>query len=134
MQPLTNAIKVGDLSENVMTYLKKKGIAVGKPDIELTYGDLWHSVRDSKKEAQKISKEQAKRAVNIISQNNVFYDTEKKNIIYISALPPKEIINGRNCLKIPININDKDEKNHIATMSIIPLVNILNSSQYEKID
>lgn len=134
LQPLTNAINVGNLESNVVSYLERMGIKVGKTDIDLTFGKIKHTLRDTKKATQKVSKEQLKRAIDIITQNNVFYDSEKKNIIYISELPTDEIKNNRNWIKIPVEINKKDDKNYIITMSIIKAEDIINHTKYKKID
>lgn len=106
-----------------------------KSEIELSYGKVNHINRDSKKESQKVTPEQLKRVDKIISENNVFYDTAKKNIIYISKLPPDEVkISGRDWIKTPVNLNDKDGNNIVVTMSIIKLEDIINHKQYKKID
>lgn len=135
LSPLENAIKVGDLSENVISYLEKIGITIGRSDIQLTYGKVEHITRENKKEAQKVSDEQLKRVIDIIAENNVFYDKEKKNILYVSKLPPDEIKLNRDWVKVPINLNDEKRGNIVATMSIIPSTTITDSPQiYKKID
>lgn len=134
LQPITNAIKVGNLKENVIGYLQKVGIKIGSSEIDLTYGKVKHITRETKKEAQKVEPEQIKRAVQIIAENNVYYDTSKKNIIYVSKLPPNEINLGRDWIKIPVNLNYENGNNIIMTMSVIPAKDIFNDSKYEKID
>ena len=134
LQPLTNAIKVGEISNNVVQYLEKLGIKLGTTDIKLTYGKIKHITREDKKEAQKVSEEQLKRAEKIINENNVYYDTSKKNILYISQLNPEEINEERDWIKIPIKLNDKNGENIILTMSIIPAKDIFTDSKYKKID
>ncbi|MBQ9244989.1 hypothetical protein IJ182_01835 [bacterium] len=126
---------MGDISENVIKYLNTKGIKLGHSDIELTYGDVAHSQRKNKNPLQKVSKEQAKRVQDIIKENNVFYDVNNKNIIYISNLPPDEINGGRDWIKIPIYFDTEKNRNRVITMSIIPSDTILKSpKEYEKID
>lgn len=135
LKPLINSIKVGEIQKNVIKYLEKEGIKLQKSEIELTYGGVNHINRDNKKEIQKVLPDQIKRVDKIISENNVFYDTVKKNIIYISKLPPDEItIKDRAWIKIPVNLKDKNGNNIVATMSIIKLEDIINHKQYEKID
>lgn len=135
LKPLTNSIKVGEIQKNVIDYLKQEGIELQKSEIELSYGKVNHINRDSKKESQKVTPEQLKRVDKIVSENNVFYDTAKKNIIYISKLPPDEVkISGRDWIKTPVNLNDKDGNNIVVTMSIIKLEDIINHKQYKKID
>ena len=132
---MINSIKVGEIQENVIEYLKNEGIELQKSDIELTYGRVNHINRDNKKEIQKVTSEQLKRVDEIISENNVFYDTVKKNIIYISKLPPNEVnISDRDWIKTPVNLNDKNGNNIVVTMSIIKAEDIINHKQYKKID
>lgn len=100
----------------------------------MTYGKIKHIFREDKKETQKVSEKQAERVIDIISKNNVYYDTEKKNIIYISKLPPKEIQESRDWIKIPVDFLPKKEQNIVATMSIIKHEDITKHLRYKKID
>lgn len=135
LKPLVNAINVGEISENVLNYLRDKGIELGTSNIDLTYGDLQHARRKCKNPLQKVTEEQAKRVIDVIKENNVYYDNINKNIIYISTLHPKEIKEDRDWLKIPINFDKGKNTNRVITMSIIPSGSILSSPEkYEKID
>lgn len=135
LKPLVNAIKVGEISENILTYLKAKGIELGTSNIDLTYGDLHHANRKNKNPLQKVTKDQSKRVIDIIKENNVYYDTNNNNIIYISSLPPEEIKGDRDWLKIPVYFDENKNTNRVITMSIIPSTSILKSpKEYEKID
>ena len=125
---------MGEIQKNVITYLEKLGIKLQKSEIDLTYGKVEHINREDKKESQKLSPEQIKRINTIIAQNDVYFDSEKENIVYISKLPPEEILNNRDWIKVPVNLNDKDGNNIVATMSIIPAKDIFKNSTYKKID
>ena len=126
---------MGEIQENVLNYLEGQGIKLGQSDIELTWGKIEHIFREDKKTIQKVTPTQAKRVVDIISKNNVYYDSRAKNIIYISKLPPKETQENRNWIKIPILFHYKGEKNIVGTMSIIPSTVITDSPKiYKRID
>ncbi|MBO5927433.1 MAG: hypothetical protein J6Q32_01095 [Clostridia bacterium] len=127
---------MGKIEPQIIDYLAKHNISIGKSEIELKWTDLEHSVRDEKKEIQLLSPDQVKRIEKMIKENNVFFDNVKQNIIYISELSPDEINGDRDWVKIPVNLHRKNGKNLVATMSIIPKDAILknNENRYEKID
>ena len=126
-----NSVVAGKIKKDVKNFLKNEGIELKNDDIELTYKKVQHSLRDNKNPLQKLTPEQLKRVDKIIKENNVYYDTLKKNIIYISELPQNEVKNNRNWIKIPVNIQ---KNNSIATASIIPDISITKDKRYKKID
>ena len=134
-QPLVNDYKVGNISNSVISYLREQNIDVKNNEINITYRKVQHALRDTKNPLQKLSVEQLKRVDKIINENNVYFDTKKKNIIYVAKLPDAEIKNGRNWIKIPVNLAyKKGKRNIMGTASIVPDISIINSKEYKKID
>ena len=134
-QPLVNDYKVGGISNSIVSYLREQNIDVVSKEINITYRKVQHALRDTKNPLQKLSVEQLKRIDKIINQNNVYFDTKKKNIIYVAKLPDTEIKNGRNWIKIPVNLAyKKGKRNIVGTVSIIPDISITKSKEYKKID
>ena len=97
----------------------------------MTYKKVQHALRDSKNPLQKLTGDQLKRIDSIINQNHIYFDTKKKNLIYVAELPKDEIKNGRNWIKVPVNIK---KTNTVATASIIPNISIIKDKRYKKID
>lgn len=131
MSPKVNDVVVGDISSNVKRFLKQQNINIEKESVKLTYKKVEHALRDNKNPLQKVTPEQLKRVGFIIQNNNVFFDTEKNNLIFIAELPSNEIKNGRNWIKVPVNVK---QYNNIATVSIIPEDSITKNKRYKKID
>ena len=53
----------------------------------------------------------------------------------VKYLPKEEIIDGRDCIKIPVPINTNDPKrpiNFIGTLGRIPLRSFINNKRYKK--
>lgn len=135
LNPPQNEVKVGTISSNVSKFLKEQGIELNQKNIDLTYKKVQHALRDNKNPLQKLSSEQLKRIDKIIRKNNVYFDTKKQNIVYVDELPIEEIKEGRNWIKIPVNLAYKKGKNNIiGTASIIPEISITHSKEYKKID
>ena len=128
LNPPQNEVIVGKIKPNIRKFLKEQGIELKQKNINLTYKRVEHSLRDTKNPLQKVSVEQLKNIGSIIAQNNVYYDTKKKNIIFVGILNNSEM---HNAIKIPVNIR---KVNEVATVSKIPLISITNDSRYKKID
>lgn len=135
LNPPQNEVIVGKIKPNISKFLKEQGIELNKKNIDLTYKKVQHALRDNKNPLQKLSPEQLKRINKIIDKNNVYFDTKKQNIVYVDELPIEEVKEGRNWIKIPVNLAYKKGKNNIVgTASIIPDISIKNSKEYKKID
>jgi len=132
LQENINDIVVGHIAKNVQNFLEKEELILKDNPINLTYRRILHSLRDNKNPLQKVTLDQIKRIDEILKQNNVYFDTLKNNLIYVAQLPSDEITNGRNWIKIPINIYKN--KNEIATLSRISSNTITNDKRYIKID
>lgn len=135
LNPPQNEVIVGKIKPNISKFLKEQGIELNQKNIDLTYKKVQHALRDNKNPLQKLSPEQLKRINKIIDKNNVYFDTKKQNIVYVDELPIEEVKEGRNWIKIPVNLAYKKGKNNIVgTASIIPDISIINSKEYKKID
>lgn len=117
--PLENEFQVGKINNTAIDYLKSKGIDVQDNNIKLTYKKVQHALRDSKNPLQKLSKDQLKRIDSIINQNNIYFDTKKKNLIYVAELPKDEIKNGRNWIKVPVNLTYKKKKGILSVQQVL---------------
>lgn len=128
LNPPQNEVIVGKIKPNISKFLKEQGIDIKQKNINLTYKRVEHSLRDTKNPLQKVSVEQLKKIGSIIAKNNAYYDTKKKNIIFVGILNNSEM---HNAIKVPVNIR---KVNEVATVSKIPLISITNDSRYKKID
>ena len=128
VDPPQNEVVVGKIESNVSEFLKEKGVSIKQNEINLTRRRIEHTLRDKKKAIQKVNVQDLKNIENILKKNNVYYDKQKKNIIYIGVLNNNEM---HNTIKIPVNLWGTNE---VATMSKVPLISIINDSRYEKID
>lgn len=128
LNPPQNEVIVGKIKPNISKFLKEQGIDIKQKNINLTYKRVEHSLRDTKNPLQKVSVEQLKNIGSIIAKNNAYYDTKKKNIIFVGILNSSEM---HNAIKVPVNIR---KVNEVATVSKIPLISITNDSRYKKID
>ena len=91
-----------------------------------------HILRDNKNIEQKLTIKQLKNIKYYLKNSSVYFDEQKNNLIFTSLLPVNEVKNGRNIIKIPVNIYKN--KNEIATASRISDDNIKNDKRYKKID
>ena len=128
LNPPQNEVIVGKIKPNIRKFLKEQGVELKQKNINLTYKRVEHSLRDTKNPLQKVSVEQLKNIGSIIAKNNAYYDTKKKNIIFVGILNNSEM---HNAIKVPVNIR---KVNEVATVSKIPLISITNDSRYKKID
>ena len=128
LNPPQNEVIVGKIKPNIRKFLKEQGVELKQKNINLTYKRVEHSLRDTKNPLQKVSVEQLKNIGSIIAKNNAYYDTKKKNIIFVGILNNSEM---HNAIKVPVNIR---KVNEVATVSKIPLISITNDSRYKKIE
>ena len=72
-----------------------------------------------------------------VNPDEIYIDTTDHGVIYIKYLPKDEIVDGRNIIKIPVNVNSiRTDRpvNYLGTTSRIPLINIQNDPRYKKIE
>lgn len=128
------------LSPSVLKYLKEnQKLQVQSPVISFESRQVKHSLSKTKTEKQKLTEKQFLQLYDVLNGNydELFYDTEIPAIIYVKMLPNKEIIDGRDCIAIPVNINSKRTDrpiNYIGTTKRIPISNIKNDKRYKKIE
>lgn len=139
LEPKVNEVVVGFLSNTIIDYLISNNINYNRDiveirEIKLTYKGLEHLLRDEKKLIQKLTQKQIKRIAFIIAKNNVYYDVDHKNILFIDYLPEEEIEGNVNIIKIPIKLIGKKALT-IATASCVSDISILNSpKKFKKIN
>lgn len=143
LEPKVNEVVVGFLSNTIIDYLISNNISYNRDiveirEIKLTYKGLEHLLRDEKKLiqklTQKLTQKQIKRIAFIIAKNNVYYDVDHKNILFIDYLPEEEVEGNVNIIKIPIKLIGKKALT-IATASRVSDISILNSpKKFKKIN
>ena len=148
LEPKVNEVVVGFLSNTIIDYLISNNINYNRDiveirEIKLTYKGLEHLLRDEKKLIQKLTQKQIKRIAFIIARikykmvsdkNNVYYDVDHKNILFIDYLPEEEVEGNVNIIKIPIKLIGKKALT-IATASRVSDISILNSpKKFKKIN
>lgn len=100
-----------------------------------------HSLKpDVKVEKQRLTELQLKNIHKMVDEaDEIFIDTEDLAVVYVKFLPKEEIIDGRNCIKIPFHINSKKDGyplNYMATSGRINYENTFGGTQtrYKKVE
>lgn len=87
---------------------------------------------------QVISKSQLLKLYDIINKpDHIFFDTKNNSLIYVAMLEAKEIVDGRNCLKIAVKINKTNKGmpvNYLATPARVDFSSISRGQQYKKVE
>lgn len=98
----------------VINYLKKNNIKLQYPAVIFHDGLVKHSlITKEKVPEQMLTLDQFKKLPKwIIEYDEVFYDTKDPAIVYVKFLPKDEIIDNRNCVKIPVIINNLNDNEH----------------------
>lgn len=132
LEPKVNEVVVGVINIKIIDYLNSRNIFISQEPIKLTHKRIDHILRDNKNIEQKLTIKQLKNIKYYLKNSSVYFDEQKNNLIFTSLLPVNEVKNGRNIIKIPVNIYKN--KNEIATASRISDDNIKNDKRYKKID
>ena len=96
----------------IIKALKANGKEPVTPVVSMKLGKTTHTRRDTKiKKGQALSTEQTKKIWDYINTADEIY-LRKNNgkidrVIYIKMLKGKDIIDNRNCILIPINVNNE---------------------------
>ena len=98
-----------------------------------------HSLGDRKTLKQRLSEEQFLNIYDYVKNpDEVYLDTELSAIIYVKYLPEDEIIDERDCIKIPVQINTNKRKrpiNYVGTTGRINHFKTFNKSKrYKRIE
>ncbi len=125
---------------SVLKYLKEnQNLKVQSPVISFEARQVKHSLGKTKIEKQKLTTNQFLQIYDVLNgnYNELFYDTKISAIIYVKMLTKGEIVDGRDCIAIPVNINSKRTDrpvNYIGTTKRINYDNILKDKRYIKIE
>ena len=118
--------------------LEKEKIRLQTPIVVFEDRQVRHSLDKGKAEKQKLTEAQFKRVPEfILNPDEIYIDTTDHGVIYVKYLSEDEIIDGRNIIKIPVNINSTRTDrpiNYVGTSSRIPLINIQRDRRYKKIE
>ena len=97
-----------------------------------------HSLSPRKVETQRLTKEQFLRIYDMVADyDEVYIDTQAHAVVYLKYLSKDEIVDGRDCIKIPVVINSQDKRrpvNYISTTGRISSKNIKTDKRYKKIE
>ena len=123
----------------IITALKENKVEPVTPVVSMKLGKTTHTRRDKKVEiGQALSVEQSKNLWDYVNNaDEVYIDTQDFALIYIKHLPEDEIIDGRDVIKIPVKINNKNKKlpvNYIGTLSKIHYIDLKRDKRYKKIE
>jgi len=96
-----------------------------------------HSLGDRKTLKQRLSEEQFLNIYDYVKNpDEVYLDTELSAIIYVKYLPEDEIIDERDCIKIPVQINTNKRKrpiNYVGTTGRINHSDTFKNKRYKRI-
>lgn len=121
---------------NTLNKMNNKPIT---PVIVFERGQVSHSLNPDIKVAKQIlSQKQFENIYDYLNNpDEVFYDTKEQQLLFVNFLPKDEIIDGRDCIKIPVNINSTNPKrpvNYIGTTGRINYKSTFMGKQFIKIE
>lgn len=129
------------ITPTVLKYLQEtQKLKIQSPVITFEARQVKHSLGLTKVEKQKLTKTQFLKLHDILNgqYDELYYDTEMPALMYVKKLPKEEIVEGRDCIVIPVNINCKRTDrpvNYIGTTKrIIYNSAFRNSKRYKKIE
>lgn len=122
----------------IIQALEKENIRLQTPIAVFEDRQVKHSLGARKVSKQQLSQQQFLRLYNMVSDyDEVYIDTQEHAIVYLKYLPKDEIVDGRDCIKIPVVINSSDKRrpvNYISTTGRISSKNIKTDKRYKKIE
>ena len=124
---------------DIIKAIEKEKIRLKTPVIVLEDRQVKHSLGNVKVEKQRLTQKQFLKLYDYVhSPDEIFIDTQENAIVYVKFLPKNEIIDGRNCIKVPVPINVDNPRrpvNFVGTTSRIPYQNTFGGKQtrYKKI-
>ena len=123
---------------NIIRYLEKNNIRLKTPVVVFEDRQVKHSLGERKVLKQRLTETQfLKISEYIKNPDEILLDTEQLAIIYVKFLPKNEIIDNKDCIKIPVEININNPKrpiNYIGTTARVNYKSSLNHSRYKKIE
>lgn len=124
----------------ILKALQKENYKLISPIVTFEERQVKHSLSDVKVEKQRLTETQLKNIYKYIQNaDEIYIDTEELAVVYVKFLPKDEIIENRDCIKIPIIINSIKKKrpvNYVGTTGRINHKNTFggNQKRYKKIE
>ena len=127
---------------DVIKSLEKENIRLQTPIAVLEDRQVFHSLGDRKYINQRLTQTQFYNIYNYIKDaDEIFIDTQEHAVVYVKFLPKDEIIDDRDCIKIPVIINSKNKKrpvNYVGTTGRINYKSTFkgkgNENRYKKVE
>lgn len=140
-----NNLKLKILEQKVLTWLspvvlkalKEENIDVKTPIATLPSTKIYHALRPTKTEGQLLSKPQYLRIYDYVNNSDkVFIDKKEKKLLYVFFLAEKDIIDGRDCIIIPLKLNQaRPTPNFAANAEMVKYKDALSDkNRYKKIE
>lgn len=118
--------------------LEAENIELQSPIIVFEDRQVKHSLGERKVAGQRLTVEQFKKVPEwIYNPDEVFIDTQEHALVYVKFLPEEEIMDGRNCVKIPVPINvDRTDRpvNYIGTTGRVNYKEAFGGKRYKKVE
>lgn len=125
-------------SPKIIQALENENIRLQTPIAVFEDRQVKHSLSPRKVETQRLTKEQFLRIYDMVADyDEVYIDTQAHAVVYLKYLSKDEIVDGRDCIKIPVVINSQDKRrpvNYISTTGRISSKNIKTDKRYKKIE
>ncbi|MGN1153360.1 MAG: hypothetical protein ACI4S3_04970 [Candidatus Gastranaerophilaceae bacterium] len=122
----------------IIQALEDENIRLQNPIVPFESRQVYHSLGDRKNIKQRVTQTQLKNIYDYINKpDEIYIDTVEHAVVYVKYLPKDEIIDGRDCIKIPVPINTKDKKrpvNFIGTLGRIPSKSLKEGKRFKKIE
>lgn len=122
----------------IIQALESENIRLQTPIAAFEDRQVKHSLSSRKIESQRLTKKQFLRIYDMVSDyDEVYIDTQENAVVYIKYLPKREIVDKRDCIKIPVIINSTNKRrpvNYVGTTARISSVNIKQDKRYKKIE
>lgn len=134
----TQEITLTWFTPKVIDALKANGAEPITPVVSMKLGKTTHMQRNSKIEkGQALSVSQTKKIPDYLNNpDEIYIDTKDLTVLYIKYLPKDEIIDGRDIIKIPVKINNKNKKlpvNYISTASKIHSTDLKSDKNLKRV-
>lgn len=120
----------------ILTELKNLDIPLNSPVVVFQDRQVKHSLGSRKYPEQKLTEKQFRQIYDYIhNPDEIFIDTQEHAIVYVKFLDPTEIVDNRDCIKIPVIINSNRPKrpvNYIGTTGRINYAHTFKGGENEK--
>lgn len=127
------------LSPVIIKALKSNNLEPLTPVIAFERKQVSHSLnRNIKVAKQRLTEQQFKKIYDYLNDpDEIFFDTEKQQLLFVKFLPKDEVIEDRDCIKIPVIINSNNKNrpiNYIGTTGRVNYNETFKNPSYKKIE